>query len=154
LYDTAGSQHSREELAQLIASHGLSGRVGLTGFVDRPAAAMRALDIVVHASTQPEPFGLVIAEGLAVGRAVIVSCGGGAGELVRDEVDALTHEPGDVDGLSRAMARLVADPALRARLGAAGRQSVLTRFDPGIFTRRFIDVYEGAHARMRADVRH
>ncbi len=153
LYDTAGSQHSRDELARIVDASGLAGRVGLTGFVDRPAAAMRALDIVVHASTQPEPFGLVIAEGMAAGRAVVVSAAGGAGELVRDDVDALTHEPGDVEGLARAISRLIADPALRARLGAAGRESALRRFDPVTFTRRFIDVYEGAHARVRADVR-
>ena len=154
LYDTAGSQHTRDELEHLIASHGLTGRVGLTGFVDRPAAALRALDVVVHASTQPEPFGLVIAEGLAAGRAVVVSCGGGAGELVRDGVDALTHPPGDVDALARCLERLIADPALRTRLGAAGRESALRRFDPDVFTRGFIDVYEGARARVRADGRH
>ena len=154
LYDTAGSQHTRDELEHLIASFGLAGRVGLTGFVDRPAAAMRALDVVVHASTQPEPFGLVIAEGLAAGRAVIVSCGGGAGELVRDGVDALTHPPGDVEALARCLERLIADPALRTRLGAAGRESALRRFDPDVFTRGFIDVYEGARARVRADGRH
>jgi glycosyltransferase involved in cell wall biosynthesis len=154
LYDTTGSQHTREDLENLIAASGLSGRVGLSGFVDRPAAAMRALVVVVHASTQPEPFGLVIAEGLATGRAVIVSCGGGAGELVHNDVDALTHEPGDVEGLAHCIERLIVDPALRARLGAAGRQSALRRFDPEVFIREFIDVYEGARTRVEADVRH
>ena len=154
LYDTSGSQHSRDELAQLIESSGLAGRVGLTGFVDRPAAAMRALDVVVHASTRPEPFGLVIAEGLATGRAVIVSGAGGAVELVREGVDALTHAPGDAAGLARCIERLAADAPLRARLGAAGRQAALRRFDPEVFTRAFIDVYQEARARVTADVRH
>ncbi|HEX9365360.1 MAG TPA: glycosyltransferase, partial [Vicinamibacterales bacterium] len=121
LYDTAGSQHARAELETLIGASGLAGRVGLTGFVDRPAAAMRALDVVVHASTQPEPFGLVIAEGMATGRAVIVSAAGGAEELVTDGVDALTHTPGDVESLARCIERLAGDAALRARLGAAAR---------------------------------
>ena len=67
----------------------------LHGFVERPAAALRSLDVVVHASTQPEPFGLVIAEGMACGRAVIVSRAGGAVELVEEGVTALTHAPGD-----------------------------------------------------------
>jgi glycosyltransferase involved in cell wall biosynthesis len=154
LYDTAGSQHTRAELEDLIGSSGLSGRVGVTGFATRPSAAMRALDIVVHASTQPEPFGLVIAEGMASGRAVVVSCAGGAEELVTDGVDALTHAPGDVAGLTRCIERLIVDPALRARLAAAGRQSARRQFDPDLFTRRFIDVYQDARARVRADVRH
>ncbi len=154
LYDTIGSQYTRRELEAAIAAAGLGGRVGVTGFVDRPAAAMRALDVVVHASTRPEPFGLVIAEGLATGRAVIVSAGGGAAELVTDGVDAVTHVPGDVDGLARCIARVVEDPALRIRLGAAARTSALRQFDPDAFTRAFIDVYQEARPRLRTDVRH
>jgi glycosyltransferase involved in cell wall biosynthesis len=154
LYDTAGSQHTRAELQTLIDSSGLSGRVGLTGFVDRPAAAMRALDVIVHASTQPEPFGLVIAEGMASGRAVVISAAGGAEELVTDGVDALTHAPGDVAGLAGCIERLVGDAALRARLSAAARQSALRQFDADAFTRAFVDVYQDARSRVTSHVRH
>jgi glycosyltransferase involved in cell wall biosynthesis len=154
LYDTSGSQYTRAELERLVASNGLAGRVGLTGFVDRPAAAMRALDVVVHASTQPEPFGLVIAEGQASGRAVIVSAAGGAEELVSDGVDALTHAPGDAVGLARAIERLAGDGPLRARLGIAARQSAVRRYDPDAFTRAFIDVYQEARPGVVSDVRH
>ncbi|HYT66991.1 MAG TPA: glycosyltransferase family 4 protein [Vicinamibacterales bacterium] len=154
LYDTSGSQHAREELERTIASPGLAGRVGLTGFVNRPAAALRALDVVVHASTQPEPFGLVIAEGLASGRAVIVSAAGGAAELVTDGVDALTHAPGDAQGLATCIERLASDAALRARLGEAGRRSAIRQFDPDDFTRAFIDVYQEARARVTTHAGH
>jgi glycosyltransferase involved in cell wall biosynthesis len=154
LYDTAGSQYTRAELEQLIGSYGLAGRAGLTGFVGRPAAAMRGLDVVVHASTQPEPFGLVIAEGMATGRAVIVGAAGGAEELVTDGVDALTHVPGDVADLTRCIERLAGDSALRARLGAAARRSALRQFDPDAFTRAFVDVYQDARARVTSNVRH
>ena len=75
LYETDGSQRDLDELRRLAESLGLSWPVGFTGFVDDAAAAMRALDVVVHASTQPEPFGLVIAEAMACGRAVVVSRG-------------------------------------------------------------------------------
>jgi len=151
LYDTGGSQYTRDELAAAIAAAGLTGRVGLTGFIERPADALRSLDVIVHASTQPEPFGLVIAEGLACGRAVIVSAAGGAAELVADGVDALTHVPGDADGLSRCIARLVTDPALRSRLGDAGRASAVRRFSPDDFTRSFIHIYEEARLRAAVD---
>jgi glycosyltransferase involved in cell wall biosynthesis len=144
MYDTAGSQHTLEELRGITASLGLSDRVGFTGFVPRPAAAMRALDIVVHASTEPEPFGLVIAEALACGRAVIVSAAGGAAELVDDGTNAVTVVPGDTAALARAIDRLAGDPVARARLGAAGRASAVRRFDPDVFTRAFLDIYERA----------
>jgi glycosyltransferase involved in cell wall biosynthesis len=143
MYDTAGSQHTLEELREIAVSLGLSDRVGFTGFVPRPAAAMRGLDIVVHASTEPEPFGLVIAEALACGKAVIVSAAGGAVELVDDGTDAVTVVPGDTAALARAIDRLAGDPVMRARLGAAGRASAARRFDPDVFTRAFLDIYDG-----------
>jgi glycosyltransferase involved in cell wall biosynthesis len=154
LYDTAGSQYTRAELETAIGAAGLRGRVGLTGFVDRPAAALRALDVVVHASTQPEPFGLVIAEGLATGRAVVVSAAGGAAELVTDGVDALTHAPGDAGGLARCIDRLAAEPALRAALGADGRRTALRKCNPDDFTRAFVNVYEQACAARAPHGRH
>ena len=54
-----------------------------------PAAALRALDVVVHASTRPEPFGRVIVEGMACGRAVVAVRDGGAAELFEDGLTAL-----------------------------------------------------------------
>jgi glycosyltransferase involved in cell wall biosynthesis len=129
IYRTAGSEVDAAALRRLAEALGIADRVGFTGFVDDPAAAMRALDVVVHASTQPEPFGLVIAEGMACARAVIASAAGGAGEIVTPGRDALAHAPGDVDGLSRALRSLVVDPVLRDRLARAGRETALRRFD-------------------------
>ena len=141
VYDTAGSQLTNDELADRAAALGVSGRVGFTGFVERPAAALRALDVVVHASTEPEPFGLVIAEGMACGKTVIVSRAGGAAELVSDGVDALASEPGDAAALAHTIDRCAADPALRTRLGAAARCTAVRRFDPGAFVAQFVELY-------------
>ena len=80
---------------------------------------MRALDVVVHASTQPEPFGLVIAEAMACGRAVITSAAGGAAEIIDAGVDAITHPPGDAASLSACMVRLARDPLPGASLASA-----------------------------------
>jgi glycosyltransferase involved in cell wall biosynthesis len=92
---------------------------------------LRALDVVVHASTSPEPFGLVIAEAMACERPVIVSVAGGAAEIVTLGVDALGHHPGDAEGLAARMTELAIDPALRRRLGsAAGRQPSVASIRP------------------------
>src|SRR5437762_10771501 len=101
-----------EDLKRMAAGLGLEGKVGFTGFLTHPAEAMRALDVVVHASTKPEPFGLVIVEGMACGRAVIVSGAGGAAEFTVDGVNALEHAPGDAVGLARLMMRLAQDREL------------------------------------------
>ena len=144
IYQTAGSQHSIEELRSLAAELGISHRVGFTGFVDHPAAAMRALDIVVHASTQPEPFGLVIVEGMACGRAVIASHAGGATELFTAGTDALSHPPGDAAALARCIMQLVEDADLRSRLGKASRATVEQRFDGVRLATDLIPIYREA----------
>ena len=145
LYDTAGSQYAMDELQALANRLGLAGRVGFTGFLP-PADAMRALDVVVHASTRPEPFGLVIAEAMACGRAVITSASGGAAELIEAGTDALTHTPGDAASLARCVLRLATDPALKHTLGAGARAAACRRFDPERLAHEMAAVYETARA--------
>lgn len=146
LYQTNGSQHSLEELKQRAAQLGLSERVGFTGFLPEPAQAMRALDIIVHASTEPEPFGLVIAEAMACARAVIISEAGGAAELIERDVNALVHPPGDAARLAERIALLAREPHLRARLGAAGRRTAEQRFDRARLATELIPIYRAVAA--------
>ncbi|HUX33212.1 MAG TPA: glycosyltransferase family 4 protein [Gemmatimonadaceae bacterium] len=153
LYETRGSEFSLRGLRALADELGVADRVGFTGFVSEPAAAMRALDVIVHATTTAEPFGLVIAEGMACGRAVITSATGGAAEVVAPGVDALTHAPGDVDALAAVIARLVADAPLRARLGAAGRLVVEQRFNRVRLGAEIVPIYRAAVAARAAERR-
>ena len=142
VYSTAGSQYSVEYLRGAAKELGLADRVGFTGFVEDVPAAMRALDIVVHASTEPEPFGLVIVQAMACGRAVIVSAAGGACELVVPGQDALTHPPEDAVALADAIARLVGDVPRRASLGIAARRNSEQRFTRGRMAARLAPLYE------------
>ena len=149
LYDTVGSQYALAELKAVARALGVA--VGFTGFVDA-AAAMRALDIVVHASTEPEPFGLVVAEAMACGRALVTSGSGGVAELVTPGVDCVTHTPGDPQALAAAIAGLAADPAVRKQYGDRARASAERRFDPKRFAAAMAAAYEealGAGARVR-----
>jgi glycosyltransferase involved in cell wall biosynthesis len=141
LYETVGSQYTIDELRACAVSAGAADRVGFTGFLRAPYA-MRALDVVVHASTRPEPFGLVIAEAMACGRAVVTSASGGARELVEPEIDALVHAPGDVGGLAHAIARLVKDAELRGRLGGRARTAACARFHPDRLAAALVEIYE------------
>jgi glycosyltransferase involved in cell wall biosynthesis len=77
--------------------------------------------LVVHASTDPEPFGLVIAEAMACGKAIVVSLAGGAIELTESGTNALTHLPGDAPALAARIEELARNRRLRQQLGAAGR---------------------------------
>ena len=112
VYSRSASQFSEAELRQLCERLGLAAKVEFSGFLADPAALIGTLDIVVHASTEPEPFGLVIAEGMAAGKAVVTS----SETLVTDGVDGLLHKRGDAVSLAGALERLLRDADLRARL--------------------------------------
>jgi glycosyltransferase involved in cell wall biosynthesis len=142
VYQTRGSQYSTAELRALASQLGLADRVGFTGFVDDVAAAMRALDIVVHASTQPEPFGLSIIEAMAVGRPVIASRAGGAAEIVEASGGAVFHSPGDAADLANRIAQLAGDSAKRQCLGRAGRAATERLFARPRLAQQLIPIYE------------
>ena len=129
IYRTAGSEYAIDDLVAMSSRLGVTDKVGFTGFVDQPAEAMRALDIVVHASTQPEPFGMVIIEAMACGRALIISRGGGASEIISPGIDALDYTPGAAEELAAQISVLVRSAELRTTLGRAARNTVVARYD-------------------------
>jgi len=129
LYETLGSQYTLDELREAARELGLAEVVGFTGFIESPEKAIRALDVVVHASVEPEPFGLVIVEGMACGRPVVASDSGGAAEVRRLSKGVLGFPPGDVARLAEILVRLIDDAALRQRLGGEARASAETLFD-------------------------
>jgi glycosyltransferase involved in cell wall biosynthesis len=141
IYQTLGSQYSLDELRAVVGKHGLQERVGFVPFQPDTTAVYRALDVVVHASTRREPFGLTIVEAMACGRAVIAAAGGGAAEIAEPGVNALTFAPGNVSDLASAMTSLARDPAERERLGQGGRRTSVERFAAVSFAQRFADLY-------------
>ena len=146
VYDTAHSQYTPRDLQAMIDARQLQGRVGLTGFVEA-ASAMRALDIVVHASTEAEPFGLVIAEAMACGRPVITTGHGGAAELVTPGHDAIVAPPGDRNKLAEAIVRLADDRTLRETIGERARESAVKRFAPERMATEIARAFEHAAER-------
>jgi glycosyltransferase involved in cell wall biosynthesis len=142
LYKTAGSQITSEELRVLTETLRLTDRVTFTGFLDDTAPLLRSLDVVVHASTEPEPFGLTVAEAMACGRPVVASLAGGVTEILDDGVNGLGHSPGDIQGLARSIDRLLCEPELRKRYGFAARLTAQAKLDPKRMAQQFIDIYQ------------
>ena len=81
------------------------------------------VDVVVHASVLPEPFGRVILEAMACRKPVIGARAGAIPEIIEEGITGLTFPPGDADALAEAILRLLRDPA---RGGAARRQRLST----------------------------
>ena len=140
IYQTDASQYSVSSLREMASSIGLNGNVGFTGQIADVPAALRSLDIIVHASVEPEPFGLVIAEAMACGRPVIVSRAGGAAEIA--QAGAVFHTPGNAGELAERMAQLVNEPKLRGTLSKAGRAAAEQLFSRRRLAEALIPVYE------------
>jgi glycosyltransferase involved in cell wall biosynthesis len=140
LYGRAASELSRAELVTAARAAGVESRIAFIDFQRDLAPVYRALDVVVHASTDPEPFGLVVAEAMACGKAVVAGDRGGVNEIVTPGC-ARPHRSGDAGDLARAIAALAADPTQRALLGDCARRRVLEHFSLDRFRSRLLDVY-------------
>ena len=108
-----------EELQRMVAASGWQDRVIFTGQIPDVHNLLAAVDIVIHSSTEPEPFGLVVTEAMALGKPVVASCHGATAEIVEAGITGALVEPTDEQALAEAINRMVADEPMRRRLGAA-----------------------------------
>jgi L-malate glycosyltransferase len=118
-----------DELRRRIAAPDAAGHVILAGARSDVAACMSAMDVVLHASVTPEPFGRVLIEAMALGKPLIAPREGGPLVIVADGETGLLVPPRDPDALAAAIGELLDDPARRARMGAAARARVDAVFD-------------------------
>ena len=110
---------------------GIAGRVRFTSWQYKPddmPDVHRALDILVLASVEAEPFGLVVLEAMSTGKPVIATAHGGPLEIIEDGRSGDLVPPGDTVAMADAIVALVQDPARRARVGALARERVLSHY--------------------------
>jgi len=133
----------RERLERQIAGAGLAERFRLTGLVppERAAELLHAGDVLVHASLR-EGLARVLPQALLAGKAVVSFDVDGTREVVTHERTGLLVGPRDVEGLTEAQARLLADEELRRRLGQAGRDFCREEFDHERMLDRILQVYQ------------
>jgi glycosyltransferase involved in cell wall biosynthesis len=137
-----GEEEVGEELVALAEELGVADRVTFTGHVDDVAAELASLDIAVHASTIPEPFGQVVVEAMAAGVPVVATDAGGPAEVVTDGADGLLFPMGDVDGLADRLTLLASDADLRGRLVAGGRATAAA-YAPSVIAAAVESTYRG-----------
>jgi len=121
-------QHYARQLRERAAQPDLQGRVHFLGFRDDVPALMQLVDVVVHTSVAPEPFGRVIVEGMLARRPVIATRGGGALEILRDGETGLLVSPGDAQALATAIRHLLEHPEKARQLAEAAYQDAHRRF--------------------------
>lgn len=115
------------QLARLVADMRMEDRISFLGWRD-PVQAVSALDVLVHASTEPEPFGRSLLEAMAVGIPVVAAAGGAVSEILPPAA-GLIIPPGRPEILADALDALLADRRMRERMGRAGKAIAHHYFD-------------------------
>jgi glycosyltransferase involved in cell wall biosynthesis len=105
------------------------------------AAVWRDHHVALFLSAYPEGLPRTLVEAAAAGRPIVTTDVTGCREVVRDGVEGFLVPPGDEEAAARALVKLAADPALRARLGAAARARFEERFTAEAVKRKVRDLY-------------
>lgn len=127
-----------DSLPALVQELGLVGDVTLTGQVPDAGPYIERLDILVNAS-DPEPFGIVLLEGMSRGVAVVAVDSGGPAEFIDNGQTGLLARSGEPSALADALEPLLGSPAKRLEIGEAGRTSFMREYTDAAMRKRFFD---------------
>lgn len=132
----------KEELIQFTKELALESKVIFTGMRNDVQQILKAMDVLVHCSILPEPFGLVIVEGMAAGVPVIAANQGGPCEIIISGEDGFLVDPHKSDELATAILLLLNDESLRRKISNAARIKVEGFFAVELFVHNFEVVYQ------------
>lgn len=136
-----GEEGYLRDLHQFLLETGLQDRVIFTGYARNVAELYNAVDVVVHASIEPEPFGLVITEAMAYGIPVVASSLGAPREIIDDAHDGYLVHPKDTRKFASIIIRLLQDDELRHEMGARAKKKVLEMYDAERYARNIENLY-------------
>jgi glycosyltransferase involved in cell wall biosynthesis len=144
-----GDGPCRTEIETTISRLELGGVVELRGFV--PHAAMpgelrRAHVILLPSSMPGETFPISLIEGMALGMPAIGTRWFGIPDIIVDGETGFVVEPGDVEGLARAIERYLTEPARYAAASQKARERARARFSGDAVARSYADLYAAALA--------
>lgn len=140
----AGMGPLQGAMADLVGQRGLTDRVRLLGWRDDVAELMFLTDVLVLPSTYREGLPTVLIEAGAAGKPAVAYHNRGSDDILVDGQTGFSVPAHDVAALSDAIARLLDDADLAARLGEAGRQRVHSTFSYAQGVRAQLDAYADA----------
>jgi len=136
-----GEGEARDALQRQIGQLGLADRIRLAGNSSSPGEWLAQADAFVL-SSRYEGFSNALAEAMAAGLPVVsFDCAYSPSDLIDNEINGLLVENGNVPALAAALSRLLGDAALRARLGAAARETGI-RLRPDMIVKQWDDMLE------------
>lgn len=115
-----------------------------TGFREDIPYIMKGSDVILNISRNPEPFGIVIVEGMMARKPVIATKQGGPLEIVKSSIDGFLVEPNDYIELAKLMDRLVEDQELVKKISENGYKKAKTKFTMQVSVERLEKILSGA----------
>lgn len=140
--ESDGSPDYFRQVRSLAEESDVADRILFTGYREDVPALMQALNVMVHCSIEPEPFGMVIAEAMAAGKPVVAADRGGPLDIVVEGETGFLVDPRDTDSLASAIERLLDDPELGEKMGAAGRRRAKRLFGKDRYAREIAEIYD------------
>jgi glycosyltransferase involved in cell wall biosynthesis len=137
-----GSEFYQSQLDDEIRRLGIGHRTVHISFVTDIRSVYEAIDILVVPSVVPEPFCLVVVEGMAYNCPIIAADHGGPSEILQDQVTGLLYAPDDLQGLAQRIKQLVFDDGLRTQLGHDARTFMETAFSITETADKVYDIYQ------------
>lgn len=144
-----GESEYENELRTFIHQHHLDDQVTMRGHVSGVESVLATSHILVHASILPEPFGQVVAQGMAAARAVVAANSGGPLEIIDHQETGILVDPKQSLQFANVLDKLLSDEDLRKRLGASARHSA-ERYRVHSITRQVSEVLANGQSSMDA----
>lgn len=137
-----GAEGYKSELERYVAENGLEGNVVFMGFRQDIANVLSVMDVMVHASIDPEPFGRVILEGMALEKPIVATNAGGPAELITNGEDGLLVPMGDEVSMASAIDEFIGDMERARNMGKKGREKLEKLFSIERMTKETETIYE------------
>jgi glycosyltransferase involved in cell wall biosynthesis len=144
-----GDEAFVREMQRLTVELNITDKVVFTGYRQDVPALMKLMDVIVHASKCPEPFGMVIIEAMAMEKPVVATRGGGPLDIVIEGETGYLVEMGDPDALGRAIINLLRQPDLAHQMGRQGRARAEEAFSVDRYAAQMERIFHDLHLKYK-----
>jgi glycosyltransferase involved in cell wall biosynthesis len=131
----------KKRLDEVIDEYGLHDTVIYTGYQKRPSDLIALFNIFIHASIDPEPFGIVLLEAMGKGKPVIATNIGGPLEILVDGETGYLTRPGDDKGLADRITSLLNNSGDQTRMGQRAKERLYEKYTMQINIRKIESLY-------------
>ncbi len=137
-----GETEEKQKLEKLIRDEGLMDYCIMTDWRTDIPDILKETDILVHTSSCPEPFGLVLIEGMSMGKPIIAADAGGVPEIVVNGVTGILVKPADSNAIAEAVINLLSNPEKAKKMGKAGQERVEIVFNIELMVKKIEMLYD------------